>query len=178
MRRFRAARSGVSDGDGVIRAGNGSVEAALEEGITEAIVVDVDGDQMVIVRRRDWTPEEAMAYAITDNKLTDLSEFDYRTIADQLPVLEEAGIDLLDLGWEAYELHPLQNADWSPPPARPGGLTVDTSHVTSPVRVTLDQRRKFDRAVEEMRAEDGHGSMTEGEVLEALSLAFLGETRA
>ncbi len=64
LKQFGAARSVVMDGDGIIRAGNGTVEAAEAAGITKAKVIDAKPDELVVVRRADLTGEAAKAYAI------------------------------------------------------------------------------------------------------------------
>jgi len=76
VRELGAARSIVVDGQGVVRAGNGTLEAAAAAGITEAVVIETDGKQLVVVKRPDWTPEQALAYAIADNRAGELSHFD------------------------------------------------------------------------------------------------------
>lgn len=151
--RFGAARSVVIDGDGVIRAGNGTVSAAIDQGLKEAVVVEVDGDQVVAVRRRNWTPEEAAAYAVVDNKTSDLSEFDYEALAAKIPEFEASGMNLESLGWEA---------DWSPPAPTSMGLTVDRSVLGRAIKLTPEQRDQFDEMAESIAAGK---EMTDGDVV-------------
>lgn len=85
---FGAARSIVVDGDGVVRAGDGTLDAARAAGITEALIIETEGDRLVVVKRKDWSVREAIAYALADNRTSDLSEWD----ADMLEVvLEDLG---------------------------------------------------------------------------------------
>jgi DNA modification methylase len=81
------ARSLVMDADGMIRAGNGTLEAARAAGITEAIVVETDGTQLVVVKRPDWSTEKALAYALSDNRTGELSEWDADALAASLAEL-------------------------------------------------------------------------------------------
>jgi hypothetical protein len=88
-----AARSIVIDGEGVVRAGNGTLEAAKAAGITEAVVVETDGRQLVVVKRPDWTPEQAIAYAIADNRTNELSYFDTQALSIALSQLVEHAVE-------------------------------------------------------------------------------------
>jgi len=69
-----AARSIVIDEDGVILAGNATVEAAAEAGITRVQVVEADGQTIVAVRRRGLTPEQKARLALFDNRAAELAD--------------------------------------------------------------------------------------------------------
>lgn len=86
---YGAARSIVVDGSGVVRAGNGTLEAARAAGIDEAVLVETDGRQLVVVQRADWTPQQALAYAIADNRTGELSEFDSDGVREALASLKQ-----------------------------------------------------------------------------------------
>lgn len=65
-----AGRSILVTKDNVVIAGNKTQQAAIDIGIEDAIVVDTDGTQLVVVRRTDLqsgTPE-AIGMAIADNR--------------------------------------------------------------------------------------------------------------
>jgi hypothetical protein len=109
---FGAARSVVADKDGVVRAGNGTLEAARAAGIKEAIVIEADGKQLVVVKRPDWTNEQAIAYAIADNRTGELSKFDYEGLQKILPVLAAHGMPVI--GYDQTELEMFLKADWMP----------------------------------------------------------------
>lgn len=87
---FGAARSLVVDGDNVVRAGNGSLEAARAAGVKEAIIVDADGSQLVVVRRTDWSKQKAAAYGITDNRVGELSSWNEAQLSANMRGLAEA----------------------------------------------------------------------------------------
>jgi ParB-like chromosome segregation protein Spo0J len=105
-----AARSIVIDEDGVILAGNGTVEAAAEAGITRLRVVDADGEEVIAVRRRGLTPEQKRRLALADNRSAELAEWDYAALQGQLKALEAEGANLLTLGWSQDELDPILNS--------------------------------------------------------------------
>lgn len=107
LTRFGPARSIVVDGKGVIRAGNGTAEAAHAAGITKALVVDAEADQLVVVRRKDWSPSEATAYSLADNRTTDLSIDDPTDLASTLRALQSEDFDLSAVGFTAGEIDAL-----------------------------------------------------------------------
>jgi ParB-like chromosome segregation protein Spo0J len=76
-----AARSIVIDEDGVILAGNASVSAAVQSGITKVQVLDTDGDTLVAVRRRGLSPEQKRALALYDNRSAELADWDIAQLA-------------------------------------------------------------------------------------------------
>lgn len=173
IERFGLARSGVVDADGVVRAGNGTFEAAVRQGLREVVLVEPEPGQMVMVRRPEWSEVESKAYSLADNKTSDLSTFDYQALSLVLPEMRDAGLHPEDLGWESWEIEPLEAAKWSPPERVEGALEVDTTAVTPPVRLSLEQRKIFERALERLRSENGE--LSEGEGLKLLALSYLGE---
>jgi hypothetical protein len=112
VKELGAARSIVVDKDGVVRAGNGTLEAARAAGIREAVVVETDGKQLVVVKRPDWTAEQALAYAIADNRTSDLSKFDYEALGAALQQLRDVQAPIV--GFDSGELDMLLSADWRP----------------------------------------------------------------
>jgi hypothetical protein len=107
LRRFGPARSIVVDGKGVVRAGNGTLEAARRAGITDVLVVEPKPGQLVAVRRSDWSPSEATGYAISDNRLTDLSSFDADGLERTLRALQDEDFDLDAVGFTDAEVDAL-----------------------------------------------------------------------
>lgn len=108
LEKFKAGRSIVLDKDNIVRAGNGTVEMAMELGYTELIVVEPKEGQLVAVRRPDWTAQEAKAYAIADNRTAELAEWDDEVLAEQLEELQR--IDLSEVaGFSDRELEKLLN---------------------------------------------------------------------
>jgi hypothetical protein len=86
-----AARSIVIDEAGVILAGNATVEAAGQVGITKVRVVEASGHELIAVRRRGLSPAQKARLAIADNRAAELAEgWD----ADVLRAFQEQGLEL------------------------------------------------------------------------------------
>jgi DNA modification methylase len=71
-----AARSIVIDEDGIVLAGNATLEAAGEAGITKLQVIDADGETVVAVRRTGLTPEQKTRLALFDNRAAEHAQWD------------------------------------------------------------------------------------------------------
>jgi hypothetical protein len=77
-----AARSIVIDEDGTVLAGNATMDAAVQAGITRVQVVDADGETLIAVRRTGLTDEQKVKLALFDNRVSDLSEWDAGVLAE------------------------------------------------------------------------------------------------
>ena len=77
-----AARSIVIDEDDVVLAGNKTLEAAAEAGITKVKVVEADGETLIAVRRRGLSPEKKRRLAIFDNRVGELSEWNVERLKE------------------------------------------------------------------------------------------------
>ncbi len=77
-----AARSIVIDEDGVVLAGNATIEAAAQAGIERVQVVDADGETIIAVRRRGLTPEQKTKLALFDNRTAELAEWDAGVLSE------------------------------------------------------------------------------------------------
>ena len=100
LREVGAARSIVIDEAGTVLAGNATVQAAAEAGITKLRVVDADGRTIVAVRRIGLTPGAKTRLALYDNRSAELAEgWD----PDILKALSAAGVSLDGL-WSEAEL--------------------------------------------------------------------------
>jgi DNA modification methylase len=73
-----------------VLAGNATIEAAAEAGITKVQVVEADGNTIIAVRRKGLTDDQKRHLAIADNRAAELAEWD----VDQLKADLEAGHDL------------------------------------------------------------------------------------
>jgi len=87
-----AARSVVAASDDVFLAGNQTVDAAREVGITDVIEIETDGSALVVVKRRDLRSgdDEARLLAYEDNRARDPASWD----AEQVLIDLEAGLQL------------------------------------------------------------------------------------
>jgi ParB-like chromosome segregation protein Spo0J len=90
LQRDGFGRSILIDEDGVILAGNATVDAAAEAGIERVRVVEADGHEIIAVRRRGLTEEQKRRLAIADNRAAELATWD----AEQLRADVDAGRDL------------------------------------------------------------------------------------
>ena len=99
LRRFGQQKPLVVDGDGVVRAGNGTLAAALALGWTEVDVV-----------RTGLKGHEATAYALADNQSALSATYDEDVLRAQLAELEAEGISREELGFDATpdEVEPIE----------------------------------------------------------------------
>jgi len=96
LTRFGQQKPILVDAKGVVRAGNGTLAAAKALGWENINIV-----------RSDLIGSDAAAYAIADNRTSDLSEWDDDALAKQLETLRAEGTDLADLGFSEREVHRL-----------------------------------------------------------------------
>ena len=87
-----AARSIVIDENGVVLAGNATIEAAGRLGMERVQVVDADGETIVAVRRTGLTQTQKTRLALYDNRTAELADWDAGVIAD-LMAKERAMLD-------------------------------------------------------------------------------------
>jgi ParB-like chromosome segregation protein Spo0J len=81
LREVGAARSIVVDEDGIVLAGNATVEAAARAGITEVRIVETDGTELIAVRRTGLTEEQKRRLALFDNRAAELADWDPGVLA-------------------------------------------------------------------------------------------------
>jgi len=97
----------VIDKNNVVRAGNGTVAMAKEMGMSVK-VIDAEPNELIAVRRNDWSTEEAQAYAIADNQTSMSAYWDEAQLYNQLKDLEafEPGmIEAMDFDLTDVEEH-------------------------------------------------------------------------
>jgi len=102
LKNYGAGRSVVVDRDNRIIAGNKTVEAAELAGLENAVVVDTDGTEVIVVRRTDLDLDspEGRGLALADNRSGELNlDWD----ASALRELADGGHDL-EVFWSATEL--------------------------------------------------------------------------
>jgi DNA modification methylase len=112
LQKLGAGRSVLADKNGVLIAGNKTLQTAVESGFENAIVVETDGTQLVVVKRTDLdlsTDAKAKELAVADNRIGEISlEWD----ADVLSALSEE-FDLSSMFFEE-ELEGLWK-EWASP---------------------------------------------------------------
>lgn len=116
MNEVGAARSIVIDEDGVVLAGNATIEAAAQAGIERVKTVHADGNTIIAVVRDNLTPEQKKRLALFDNRTAELAEWN----EEELAALLDTDFDF-DRLWYEDELSELL-ADVIPqePPGDPG----------------------------------------------------------
>jgi len=101
LRKFGQQKPIVGDEKGIILAGNGTREAALELGWTHIHIVRTT--------LKGW---EAAAYAVADNRTSELAEWDDEQLKTVLTGLEELDdLDLSDIGFSDDDLDELLGED-------------------------------------------------------------------
>jgi hypothetical protein len=112
LQKLGAGRSVLADKNGVLIAGNKTLQTAVESGFENAIVVETDGTQLVVVKRTDLdlsTDAKAKELAVADNRIGEISlEWD----AEVLSALSEE-FDLSSMFFEE-ELEDLWK-EWASP---------------------------------------------------------------
>jgi ParB-like chromosome segregation protein Spo0J len=102
--RFGQQKPIVVDSNGIVRAGNGTLEAAKDLGWSEIAIV-----------RSDLANSEMTAFAIADNRTAELAEWDNDILAAELGGLAEDGFDMAELGFDEkdmkFMLHEEEPAD-------------------------------------------------------------------
>ena len=94
LRAYGFVRPILINGEGMVLAGHGILEAAKAEGLTEAPCVPVE----------HLSSKEARAYILADNRLAELSAWDQELVTGEIRELETAGLDLTLTGFDAADL--------------------------------------------------------------------------
>jgi hypothetical protein len=161
LREFGQQKPVVINAEMQIVAGHGLVEAAKQLGWEYVATLTTD-----LV-----TPELMAAYAIADNRTAELSEWEYRTLSEELKRLQIASPNLLAaLGWKDYELKALLEATYSPPPQKP----LDQGEIiqTLVFKVSGDEKSIIEKALHTIN-EETSGEVTPGTLLAAVCEEWL-----
>ena len=97
LHKVGTGRSIVIDETNTVLAGNATIEAAGEAGITDLKIVDAKGTEIVAVRRIGLSEAQKRDLAMYDNRTAELAEWDI----DQLAKDAEEGLDLSGVFSEA-----------------------------------------------------------------------------
>lgn len=89
LREFGAVAPILIDGENNVIAGHGRLMAAQAEGWQE----------FPCVRIEHLTPEQLRAYALADNRLAEMADWDMALVSAELTALEEAGFDITLTGF-------------------------------------------------------------------------------
>ena len=99
LERFGQQKPIIVDSKNVVRAGNGTLEAAMSLGWTKINIV-----------KSDLKGKELKAYAIADNRSAELAEWDEVNLEAQLKDFDK---DLLDATWKDFDFTPDKAAESS-----------------------------------------------------------------
>lgn len=102
LAQFGQRRPLVVRSDGVVIAGNGTLEAARSLGWADITVTTVPDE---------WTADQARAYAIADNRTAELATWDDVVLADTLADLNANGWDVNGLGFDGLPAIEIGDAD-------------------------------------------------------------------
>jgi hypothetical protein len=103
LQRFGQYQPLVADNEGIIRIGNGRLSQMREMGWKFLARVQLK-----------CSYEEAVAIGLIDNKSSEGAVWNHEVAAKHLHMLEAAGFDLSFTGFQAFELEPLLQAEWTP----------------------------------------------------------------
>ena len=84
----------IVNGQSIVLAGNGTLEAAKSLGWTEIEVAQIP---------MGWTWEQQRAYALADNRTAELADWDSDKLAAQLLELDAVGWELDNVGFEKLQ---------------------------------------------------------------------------
>ena len=90
LQKFGQRKPIVIDASNTIVAGNGTFTAAKNIGWGQILAVRVPSD---------WTAEQIKAYALADNRTSELAEWDSTILSNQLIELDDAGWAVEDFGF-------------------------------------------------------------------------------
>ena len=113
-----AGRSILVDRNGVIIAGNKTAEAAIAEGLEDAIVVQTQGDKVVVVQRTDLdltTDPKAKQLAIADNRISEMDlSWDTEALQKLAEEFDLSWLEVDDNFFEELELYKsIENPDYA-----------------------------------------------------------------
>jgi ParB-like chromosome segregation protein Spo0J len=100
--------------DGKIIAGNGTVQAMIELGWDTVFATVFDSDK----------ENDAIAYAIADNKTAELAEWDFEMLAKNFDKIK-VDTDLLKTGFDEQETQTILMGDWTSAPKKFDPASVD-----------------------------------------------------
>jgi ParB-like chromosome segregation protein Spo0J len=144
---------------GRIVAGNGTFAAAKALGWRYLAAV-------VYADEPSWR-----MYALADNRSAELAEWDYPELAAALREMQDDGLRIDELGWADYELEPLLNATFTPPPVE--ATEPDGARKGRAIKLTDEQYEVVQRAITAARQRVGAADLSEGRALELIAADYL-----
>lgn len=156
----------------MVRVGNARLRAAQEMGWSHIAAVIVDESDV-----------EATAFALVDNRSSELGEWDMQILAEELQSLDGVYDQLIDLGWNEDALEILLECQWNPPELDesilPPGLVDGAGSVGTHgnagagLVLTEEQQELLLRAIALMQAVKGQEGLTPGQCVGRLCEVFI-----
>jgi ParB-like chromosome segregation protein Spo0J len=127
LTRFGQQHPIVVDSKGVVRVGNGRLEAMRQLGWTECYVI-----------KTNLTDAELDAYAVADNRTSELASWDLDGLDVLLKDLSEGGIDLKDIGFTEGDISAMLGpAEWKKDPSAGGDPEKPEKSYAEKISVTV-----------------------------------------
>jgi ParB family transcriptional regulator, chromosome partitioning protein len=146
---------------GIIIAGNGTYESAKRLGWSHIQIVRCDG----------LDENQVKAYAIADNKTTDMSHFDFEMLASVMRDLQANNLDLSLTGFQNFEVEPLLQAEWNP--GEVGEMPEGSSQSGKKISFTDEQWEVIEQALTKIReTESEFSTESDADALTALCYRF------
>jgi len=174
LREVGAGRSIVIDEEGVVLAGNATIEAARDAGIERVQVVEADGSTLVAVRRRGLSDAQKKRLALFDNRAAELGEWDAGVVAgfaeEELPLGDLFRDDELEELLEQARISEVMQSGFDVVSGSGGhiGKLGETKKQVKPV-LYVEQLAVLERAIQQT------GLRNRGEALVAICQAYLGD---
>lgn len=137
LARFGQQKNIVVDKNNIVRAGNGTIEAAKRLGWKE-----------IQIFRTELEGAELIAFCIADNRTTDLSEFDVEGLKLQLDSLQADGINLDEIGFDMDDLDALFGKEEPEPEEKEVELPEQKFEVLITLKNEMEQKFIFDELTE------------------------------
>jgi len=102
LAKFGQRKPIVISTDGVVVAGNGTLQAAKEMGWEKIATVTIP---------EDWDEATIKAFAIADNRTAELAEWNQEVLASQLLEIKDDGFEIQELDFEPKDLPSFEPTD-------------------------------------------------------------------
>lgn len=171
LERFGSGRSIVVDGNDVVRAGNGTIEAAKAAGMNKVLVVEPDADTLVAVKRADWSEQEAKGYGVADNRAAELAKWNLIALQDIINSTPDIGPE--SLGFTQAQLQDLFNEFDVPTTDMPGLPDGEPERTKMSFVLTSVQAQVVGQALERAVEAGEAAAGKKGEALAAVCEGYL-----
>lgn len=187
--RFGFRKPMIADYQGVVRAGNGTLEAVLW---IAAQNTDSPEDEALRSRAQEvgvlrsnakgklvpWVRceisalkgFEATAFALADNQTARISSLDWEKVAQHLKEIDAAGAPIDTLGFAPFEIEPLLAAEWRKPSIEPlpGQENTSNNKKLESIQLSAEDYQVVCRILEKYRAQNEIQGVTDGTLLRML----------